>query len=81
MAVDMVEQIEAEGWYPQADYAFDQGVLSHPLTTLIESKGKHWVSEIEKTRLILWDNQWQQVQAVAQHLRQDHPESFQHSLG
>jgi hypothetical protein len=33
-------------------YGFDPGVLSHPLTTLIESVGKHWVSEIEKTRLI-----------------------------
>jgi hypothetical protein len=33
---DIVKQIEAEGCYPQADYAFDQGVLSHPLTTLID---------------------------------------------
>ncbi len=78
IAVDIVRQIETEGLYPQADYAFDQGVLSHPLTTLIESCGKHWVSEIEKTRLILWDGQWQQVQTVAETLRQEHPESFQH---
>lgn len=77
MAVDIVKQIETEGFYPQADYAFDQGVLSLPLTTLIESAGKHWVSEIEKSRLILWKGQWQQVQAVAEHLRQEHPESFQ----
>lgn len=78
IAVDIVGQIESEGFYPQADYAFDQGVLSHPLTTLIESAGKHWVSEIEKTRLILWNGQWQQVQAVAEVIRQQHPESFQH---
>jgi hypothetical protein len=78
MAVDIVRQIEAEGFYPQADYAFDQGVLSHPLTTLIESCDKHWVSEIEKTRLIVWHGQWQQVQGVAEDLKQDHPESFQH---
>jgi uncharacterized protein YoaH (UPF0181 family) len=78
MAVDVVRQIEAEGFYPQADYAFDQGVFSHPLTTLIESSGKHWVSEIEKTRLILWNAQWQQVQTVAEELRQTHSESFQH---
>jgi hypothetical protein len=78
MAVDIVRQIEAEGFYPQADYAFDQGVLSHPLTTFIESVGKHWVSEIEKTRLILWNGQWQQVQGVAEKLKQEHPESFQH---
>ena len=65
MAVDIVRQIEAEGQYPQADYAFDQGVLTHPLTQLIESSGKHWVSEIEVTRLILWGNQWQQVHSCS----------------
>ena len=78
MAVAIVAQIEAEGHYPEADYAFDQGVLTRPLTELIEACGKHWVSEIERTRLILWQNQWQPVQQVAQALRQDHPESFRH---
>ena len=78
MAVDIVRQLEAEGDYPQADYAFDQGVLTHALTTLIESAGKHWVSEIERTRLVLWKGQWQQVQSVAEPLRKDHPESFRH---
>lgn len=78
MAVDIVKQIESEGHYPDADYAFDQGVLTLPLTSLIESAGKHWVSEIERTRLILWKSQWQQVQQVAEPLRQDHPESFRH---
>jgi hypothetical protein len=77
MAVDLVKQIEAEGCFPKADYAFDQGVLTLALTTLIELVGKHWVSEIEKTRLILWNGKWQQVQAVAEQLRQEHPESFQ----
>lgn len=76
MAVDIVREIEAEGLYPQADYAFDQGVLSHPLAVLIETSGKHWVSEIEKTRLILWQDKWQQVQKVAEYLHQEHPESF-----
>jgi hypothetical protein len=78
MAVEIVRQIEAEGHYPQADYAFDHGVLTRPLTELIESSGKHWISEIECTRLIVWDDQWQQVQKVAEHLRQEHPESFRH---
>ena len=78
MAVDIVRQLEAEGDYPQADYAFDQGVLTHALTTLIESAGKHWVSEIERTRLVLCKGQWQQVQMVAEPLRKDHPESFRH---
>ena len=78
IAVEVVRQIEAEGFYPQADYAFDQGVLSHPLTTLIESAGKHWVSEIEKTRLILWQGEWLHVQVVAEQLKQTHPESFRY---
>jgi hypothetical protein len=34
--------------------------------------------EIEKTRLIVWNGQWQQVQGVAENLKQQHPESFQH---
>ena len=51
MAVDIVRQLEAEGAFPQADYAFDCGVLSRPLTELIEASGKHWVSEIESSRL------------------------------
>jgi len=76
MAVDIVKQIESEGHYRQADYAFDQGVLSRPLTCLIESVDKHWVSEIERTRLILWNGQWQQVQKVAEPLKHTHPESF-----
>ena len=78
MAVEMVKQIESEGNYPQADYAFDQGVLTVALTNLIESKGKHWVSEIERTRLILWDEKWMQVQIVAEYLKQSHPESFRY---
>jgi hypothetical protein len=78
MAVEMVKQIEVEGNYPQADYAFDQGVLTFALTSLIESVGKHWVSEIEKTRLILWEGKWMQVQVVAEYLKQNHPESFRH---
>ena len=80
MVVEIVRTIETEGHYPQADYAFDQGVLTRPLTELIESKGKHWVSEIERTRLIMWDHHWQQVQNVAEQLRTNHPESFRHKI-
>ena len=78
MVVDIVRIIEAEGQYPQADYAFDQGVLMRPLTELIESKGKHWGSEIERTRLIMWDHTWQQVQYIEQQLKETHPESFRY---
>lgn len=50
IVVEMVAQLEAEGKFPQADYAFDSGVLTLELTRLIESKGKHWVSELERSR-------------------------------
>jgi hypothetical protein len=76
MVVELVRQIEAEGQFPQTHYAFDNGVLCRPLTELIEQSGKHWVSELEKTRLILWEHQWQSVGAVANVLRREHPESF-----
>ena len=42
IAVAIVEQIETEGNFPQANYAFDNGLLSRPLTELIEQSGKHW---------------------------------------
>jgi hypothetical protein len=76
IVVEMVRQIEEEGNFPQADYAFDNGVLTLDLTRLIESKGKHWVSEIESSRLILWQDKWRRVDEVATELRQQHPESF-----
>jgi hypothetical protein len=50
IAVEIVGQLEAEGQFPQAHYAFDNGVLTLELTRLIESRGKHWVSEIEVSR-------------------------------
>lgn len=61
IAVDIVRQLESEGKFPNADYAFDQGVLSRPLTEVIEEKGKHWVTEIERSRNILWNDQWQRA--------------------
>ena len=76
IAVAIVEQIEAEGHFPKANYAFDNGVLTRPLTQLIEQSGKHWVSEIECSRHILWLDQWQRVDEIAAELRGKHPESF-----
>jgi hypothetical protein len=48
--VEIVRQLEAEVQFPQAHYAFDNGVLTLELTRLIESRGKHWVSEVEVSR-------------------------------
>jgi hypothetical protein len=76
VVVEMVKQLAAEGNFPQADYAFDNGVLTVELTQLLESKGKHGVSEIESSRLILWKAEWRRVDEVAAELRQQHPESF-----
>lgn len=76
IVVEMVAQLEEEGNFPHADYAFDNGVLTLALTRLIESKSKHWVSEIESSRLILWKDAWRRVDEVATELRQQHPESF-----
>ena len=78
MVVDIVRQIETEGQFPKADYAFDNGVLTLSLTQVIEGSGKHWVSEIECSRLILWNGQWDRVDTVATQLRTQHPESFRH---
>jgi hypothetical protein len=76
LAVDLVQQIEEEGQFPEAHYAFDNGVLTLRLTRLIESRDKHWVSEIECTRHINWKGEWRRVDQVAAELRQQHPESF-----
>lgn len=76
MAVELVQQIEAEGQFPNAPYAFDNGVLYRPLTEAIEQASKHWVSELEGSRLTLWSDAWQRVERVATTLRDEHPESF-----
>jgi hypothetical protein len=76
MALDIVKQLEAEGHFPQAHYAFDNGVLSLALTRFIEDAGKHWVSELECSRHLQWQGQWKRVDAVAAELRREHPESF-----
>lgn len=78
IVVEVVNQIETEGKFPHADYAFDQGVLSRPLTELIEAKGKHWVTEVERSRNIMWHDKWQRVDRVAEELKAAHPESFRH---
>jgi hypothetical protein len=50
--------------------------LNSEFTRLIESKGKHWVSELESSRHILWQDEWRRIDEVETELRQHHPESF-----
>ena len=76
MVVEIVASLEEEGQFPSAHYAFDNGVLTLELTRLIESKGKHWVSELESSRHILWEAQWRRIDEVGAELRREHPESF-----
>jgi hypothetical protein len=76
LALDIVQQLEQEGHFSSAHYAFDHGVLSLELSRGIERAGKHWLSELECSRHIQWQGQWQRVDTVAHTLRQAHPESF-----
>ncbi|WP_293113815.1 hypothetical protein [Moorena sp. SIO4G3] len=64
---------------PMSD-CIKKGILSHPKTELIESSGKHWVSEIECSRHILGNNQWQRVDSVASGLKTNYPEIFRHKF-
>jgi hypothetical protein len=76
MIRDIVQQLEEEGQFPQAHYAFDNGALHLELTRYIESRGKHWVSELECSRHIQWYGQWCRVDVVAAELKCEHRESF-----
>ncbi len=76
IAFEIVKQIEQEGHFPGANYAFDNGVLSLKLTRFIEGCNKHWVSEVERTRHIQWEGKWRAVQDVEAQLRVEYPQSF-----
>jgi hypothetical protein len=76
IALELVQQIEQEGHFPDANYAFDNGVLSLELTRYIELSGKQWVSELECSRNIQWDGDWVRLDVVATELRMEHPETF-----
>ena len=76
IALAIVQQLAQEGHFPQANYAFDNGVLRLELSRRIEHAGKHWVSELEGSRHIHWQGQGRRVETVAQALRQVYPNSF-----
>jgi hypothetical protein len=76
LAWEIVQQLEEEGQFPQAPYAFDTGVLNLDLTRYLESRPKHGVSELACSRHIQWYGQWRRVAVVAAELKRDHPESF-----
>ena len=76
IAVDVVRKIEDENLFPQANYAFDNGVLNLALAREIEQRGKHWTSELEISRHINWKGVWRRIDEVAAELKQQHPASF-----
>ena len=43
IAVEIVRELELEGHFPEADYAFDNGVLTLQLTQLIEQHKKSFL--------------------------------------
>ena len=72
----MVRTVEQEGHFPKAEYVFDNGVLSRPLTTYLEEHGTYWLSELEKSRNICWHGHWRRVDSVDHALRREHPDAF-----
>ena len=76
IVVEIVEQLEREGHFPEAHYAFDNGVLTLELAQVIEHKGKHWVSELECSRNVRWRGQWRRIDEVGAELRHHAPQSF-----
>jgi len=76
IAVEIVQQLEQEGHFPQANYAFDNGLLTVELARCIAGVEKHWVSEVACSRHIQWQGHWRRVDEVATALRSEHPESF-----
>ena len=74
--LEVVKQLEEEGHFPNSDYAFDNGVLTLELTQLIESKNKHWVSQIECNRKIYWKGEQKRVDEIDLELKENARESF-----
>ena len=75
IALAGARQREEEGHFPQAHYAFDNGLFTRDLTRFLERVGKHWVSAVACARHSQWYGQWQRVDTVAAPLRREHPDS------
>ena len=76
--VEQVKKLEEEGLFPEANYAFDNRVLHLELVRLIESYDKHWVSELEISRNVLWQGKWKRIDEVSQSLKDNSAKSFRH---
>lgn len=76
IASESVKKIEKEKNFSEANYAFDNGVLTVDLTRHIENCNKHWVSELEKSRNINIGGNWKRLDEFERELKESHPESF-----
>ena len=82
VALEVVTQLEQEGHFTAAHYAFDNGLLALELAQgCIEGAGKHWVSELESSRHIQWQGQWRRVDTVAAELPARAPREFPPGTG
>jgi hypothetical protein len=54
IAWEIIQPLAEEDQFPQANYAFANGVMPLEWTTSIESPGQHGVSEWEGSRHIQW---------------------------
>jgi hypothetical protein len=76
LCLELAQKTEEEGNFPQANYAFDNGVLNLELCQFIEGCEKHWVSELERSRKIIWDGEWLRIDKVFQILKETSAKSF-----
>ncbi len=72
IAVDIVRRIEDEGHFPEADDAFDNGLLNLNLAREIEKRGQYWTSELEVSRHINGKGRWRRIDEVAAELKEPH---------
>lgn len=74
--MDVVRLLYDEGHFPDANYAFDNGVLNLDFQQMIEARNKHWTSELEASRHINWKGDWRRIDKVAAELKEQQPQSF-----
>ena len=76
MAAAMIRHLESLEGFEDAAYAFDNCLLCKQVVDAVEDNKKEWVSALESTRLVLWNNDWTHLSVFAKHLRQQSPQSF-----
>jgi hypothetical protein len=76
IVIEMVQRLEGESRFPNADYAFDCGVLTPKLAKCIDDYSKYWISEVEINRNIRWQGKYLRADAIDALLVSNNAESF-----